>query len=73
MLDVAELDRKAMAAEDTSAFAKLLDPNVTWGAPGVRNPTCKNRNQVLSWHERAKAGASEGASSASKFSVTDCS
>lgn len=52
--ELAEQVRKALAAEDVSAFADLLDPNVTWGAPGSRNPTCKNRNQVLGWYERAQ-------------------
>jgi ketosteroid isomerase-like protein len=52
--------RKALAAEDVSAFAELLDPNVTWGAPGARTPTCKNRNQVLSWYERAQQGGVRG-------------
>jgi ketosteroid isomerase-like protein len=52
--------RKALAAEDVSAFAELLDPDVTWGAPGARNPTCKNRNQVLSWYERAREGGIRG-------------
>ena len=52
--------RKALAAEDVSAFAELLDPNVTWGAPGARTPTCQNRNQVLSWYERAQKGGVRG-------------
>lgn len=45
MDEVAALVRKALAAEDLSAVAELLDPAVTWGAPGARNPSCKNRNQ----------------------------
>jgi len=47
-------------AGDTSAFADLLDPNVTWGAPGARNPTCKNRNQVLNWYQRAQESGVQG-------------
>jgi ketosteroid isomerase-like protein len=51
---VAEEVRKALLAGETSAFGQLLDPNVTWGAPGARNPTCQNRNQVLNWFQRAQ-------------------
>ena len=49
-----------MAAEDVSAFAELLDQDVTWGAPGARNPTCQNRNQVLNWYQRAREGGVRG-------------
>jgi len=52
--------RKALAAEDVSALADLLDPNVTWGAPGARYPTCKNRSQVLSWYERGREAGVRG-------------
>jgi hypothetical protein len=41
------LVRKALAAEDLSAFRELLDPAVTRGAPGARNPSCKTRDQLL--------------------------
>ncbi len=58
--ELAEQVRKALVAEDMSAFAELLDPNVTWGAPGARNPTCRNRNQVLSWYQRAQEGGVRG-------------
>ncbi len=54
MDELAEQVRKALVAEDFTAFAELLDPDVTWGAPGARNPTCKNRNQVLSWYRQAQ-------------------
>jgi ketosteroid isomerase-like protein len=54
MDELAEQVRKTMAANDVSAFAELLDPQVTWGAPGSRNPTCRNRNQVLRWYQRAQ-------------------
>lgn len=66
MDELAEQVRKAMAAKDVSAFAELLDPDVTWGAPGARNPTCKNRNQVLNWYQRAREGGVRG----SVFDVT---
>ena len=60
MDEVAEEVRQAMTAGDASAFAELLDPDVTWGAPGARNPTCKNRNQVLKWYRRAQEAGVRG-------------
>ena len=60
MDEVAEQVRKAMAAGDISAFAELLDPHVTWGAPGSRDPTCKNRNQVHRWYQRAQESGVRG-------------
>ena len=58
--EVAVLVRNALAAEDLSAFAELLDPAVTWGAPGARNPACKNRNQVLTWYQRGRDAGVRG-------------
>jgi hypothetical protein len=52
--------KKASLTGDASAFADLLDPNVTWGAPGARNLTCKNRNQVLNWYHRAQESGVQG-------------
>jgi len=52
--------KQAFGAGDASAFAELLDPNVTWGAPGARNPTCKNRSQVLNWYQRAQESGVNG-------------
>jgi ketosteroid isomerase-like protein len=52
--------RQALAAEDLSAFAELLDPAVTWGAPGARKPSCKNRNQVMAWYERGRDAGVRG-------------
>jgi len=49
-----------MASEDPSAFADLLDPDVTWGAPGARNPSCKNRSQVLAWFQRGRDAGVRG-------------
>ena len=40
--EIAVVVRNALAAENLSAFTQLLDPPVTWGAPGARNPSCKN-------------------------------
>lgn len=60
MDQVAGQVRAALAGENLSAFAELLDPNVTWGAPGTRNPSCKNRNQVLAWYQRGREAGVRG-------------
>jgi ketosteroid isomerase-like protein len=52
--------RKALAAEDLSAFTELLDPEVAWGAPGARNPNCKNREQVVAWYRRGRDAGIRG-------------
>jgi ketosteroid isomerase-like protein len=57
---LATLVRRALISEDVSAFAELLDPHVTWGAPGARNPTCKSRSQVLTWYERGREAGVRG-------------
>ena len=45
----------ALAAADPARFAELLDPDVTWGAPGDPSPPCRNRQQVLAWYQRGRA------------------
>ena len=60
MDELARQVRIALAAEDLSAFTGLLDPDVTWGAPGARNPACKNRNQVLAWYQRGREAGVRG-------------
>ncbi len=60
MDQIAVLVRKALAAQDLSAFTELLDPDVTWGAPGSRNPGCKNRDQVLAWYQRGRDAGIRG-------------
>jgi ketosteroid isomerase-like protein len=60
MDELAVLVRNALAAEDLSAFTELLDPAVTWGAPGARIPSCKNRSQVLAWYERGRDAGVRG-------------
>jgi ketosteroid isomerase-like protein len=60
MDEIAVLVTEALAQEDLSAFTELLDPAVTWGAPGARNPTCKNRNQVLAWYQRGRDAGVRG-------------
>src|ERR1700689_1318996 len=60
MDEIAVLIRNALAAEDLSAFTEFLDPAVTWGAPGARNPSCKTRNQVLAWYQRGRDAGVRG-------------
>jgi ketosteroid isomerase-like protein len=60
MDEVAALVRQALLTEDLSAFTELLDPDVTWGAPGARDPSCKNRNQVLAWYQRGRDAGVRG-------------
>ncbi len=57
---LAEQVRKALMSEDLSAYSELLDPDVRWGAPGARNPSCNNRNQVLAWYQRGKEAGVRG-------------
>jgi ketosteroid isomerase-like protein len=52
---LADLVRAALGAADLDAFAELLDPEVTWGAPGDPAPACQNRKQVLDWYKRGRA------------------
>src|SRR3974390_2833743 len=60
MEETAALVRRALAAEDVEAFAELLDPAVTWGAPGATNPSCKSRDQVLAWYQRGREAGVRG-------------
>jgi ketosteroid isomerase-like protein len=60
MDEVAALVRQALLTEDVRAFGELLDPDVTWGAPGARNPSCKNRDQVLAWYQRGRDAGVRG-------------
>ena len=54
MEDIAQQVRIALEAADLSAFSDLLDPDVHWGAPDARRPSCKNRDQVLAWYQRGR-------------------
>jgi len=47
--------RAALDSANLERFAELLDPNVTWGAPGDPSPSCQSRQQVLAWYDRGKA------------------
>jgi ketosteroid isomerase-like protein len=51
-LDIADKIRAALTSADLAGFSELLSPDVTWGAPGDPNPTCRNRNQVMNWYRR---------------------
>jgi ketosteroid isomerase-like protein len=55
MDELAQQVRIALAGGDLSSFSELLDPAVTWGAPGSRRPSCRNRDQILAWYERGQA------------------
>jgi hypothetical protein len=52
---IADTVRVALESADLDEFADLLDPNVTWGAPGDPSPPCQNRRQVLTWYQRGRA------------------
>jgi hypothetical protein len=60
MEETAALVRRALAAQDVKAFAELLDPAVTWGAPRATNPSCKSRDQVLAWYQRGRDAGVRG-------------
>jgi ketosteroid isomerase-like protein len=55
MAQLAAKVRVALDSADPEAFGGLLDPNVTWGAPGDPSPSCRNRRQVLDWYQRGRA------------------
>jgi ketosteroid isomerase-like protein len=52
--ELAEQVRMALEGADLSSFSELLDPDVTWGAPGARQPSCRNRDQVLAWYGKGR-------------------
>ena len=52
---VAQQVRAALDAADLEQFAELLDPRVTWGAPGDPSPPCQSREQVLAWYAQGRA------------------
>jgi ketosteroid isomerase-like protein len=60
-VELAERIRAALSAEDVEAFADLLDPAATWGAPGDPHPPCRNRRQVIEWFRRGRAAGRHGA------------
>jgi ketosteroid isomerase-like protein len=54
MDDMARTIREALESADLSAYGDLLDPDVHWGAPDARRPSCRNRDQVLAWYQRGQ-------------------
>lgn len=52
---IADRVRNALCSADLEQFAELLDPAVTWGAPGDPSPPCQTRQQVLAWYDRGNA------------------
>lgn len=52
---LAEQVRLALESADLDRFSDLLDPRVTWGAPGDPAPSCQNRAQVLAWYAGGRA------------------
>jgi ketosteroid isomerase-like protein len=46
--------RTVLNGGDLASYRALLDPDVSWGAPGARQPSCRNRDQVLSWYEKGR-------------------
>jgi ketosteroid isomerase-like protein len=57
---IAEKVRAALDSADLEQFADLLDPHVTWGAPGDPSPSCHNRSQVLAWYANGRAAGRRG-------------
>ena len=55
---VADGLRSALESADLVTLGELLAPDVTWGPPGAKNPTCQNKNEVLTWYERGRSSGS---------------
>ncbi len=54
MQDIARQVRIALDGGNLSSFSDLLDPDVRWGAPDAEHPSCRNRDQVLTWYRRGR-------------------
>ena len=57
---IADRVRSALDAADLEQFADLLDPKVTWGAPGDPSPPCQSRAQVLAWYSKGREAGRRG-------------
>lgn len=57
---IAEKVRVALDSADLEQFADLLDPKVTWGAPGDPSPSCQSRAQVLAWYTKGRDAGRRG-------------
>lgn len=54
--------RSALESGDLDALKDLLDPGVRWGAPeGPGEFDCRNRDQVITWWDRARAAGARAA------------
>ena len=54
--------RSALESGDLDAIRDLLDPDARWGAPeGPGDLDCRNRDQVMAWWARARAGGARAA------------
>ncbi len=56
MEELAASVSEALGAADLDAYRELLDPNVTWAAPDDDRHGCRNRDEVLAWYRRGRAG-----------------
>lgn len=54
MEDLAAAVRCALDSSDLGRFARLLAPDVRWGAPEDPTPPCRSRRDVIRWYERVK-------------------
>jgi ketosteroid isomerase-like protein len=60
LADLASKVEVVLNSADLSAFSELLDPDVTWGAPGDTVWGCHNRDEVIAWYNRARAEGMAG-------------
>lgn len=51
--DLAQKVRVALESADPAAYQELLAPDVHWGPPDSPQWGCRNRDQVLSWYQKA--------------------
>ena len=57
---IAQMVRIALDSADLEEFGDLLDPRVTWGAPGEPSPSCQSRAQVLAWYRKGHDAGRRG-------------
>jgi ketosteroid isomerase-like protein len=48
--DLVQRVAAALDAADLESMRELLAPDARWGAPGDPEPSCRTREQVLSWY-----------------------
>jgi len=62
MDEFAQQVRGALMAEDPAIYGELLDPDVTWGAPGARSPSVRTEaalDGLLTLDKGARSDLSE--------------